>query len=185
MMRAGSALKGLDVDSRSNVWVASLHDDAAIGLRPDGTTIGTFKGGGIRGPWDVTVDGDDNRWVTNFGPVEVNTRMRHGRLSELCGVAREGCGKGARVGQPLSPDSGFRMPSAGSEVLLHDGSPLYGKGTPPSYSPMMRQTGSVIDAAGNVWSINNWKPLFDVDAGATRAATASSPFVGVAAPRSP
>jgi hypothetical protein len=185
LRHVGSALKGLDVDSKSNVWVASLHDDAAIGLRPDGTTIGAFKGGGIRGPWDVTVDGDDNLWVTNFGPVAVNTRMRHGRLSELCGVAREGCGKGVRVGDPLTPDSGFTMPSAGSQVLLQDGSPLYGKGAPPSFSPMMRQTGSVIDAAGNVWSINNWKPLFDVDASSNPGGDGILIFVGVAAPHSP
>jgi hypothetical protein len=28
---------------------------------------------------------------------------------------------------------------------------------------MMRQTDVVIDQAGNVWSINNWKPEFDTD----------------------
>ena len=70
-------------------------------------------------------------------------------------------------------------------TLLRDGSPLYGKGAPPSYSPMMRQTGSVIDAAGNVWSINNWKPLFDVDAGGNPGGDGILIFVGVAAPPSP
>jgi hypothetical protein len=50
---------------------------------------------------------------------------------------------------------------------------------------MMRQTGSVIDAAGNVWSINNWKPLFDVDAAGNPGGDGILIFVGVAAPRSP
>jgi hypothetical protein len=56
------------------------------------------------------------------------------------------------------------MPSAGSQVLLADGTPLYSTGGKPSFSPMMRQTASQIDAAGNLWTINNWKPPFDVDA---------------------
>ena len=50
------------------------------------------------------------------------------------------------------------MPSAGSEVLLANGNPLYWPDEPPSFSPMMRQTASQIDRAGNVWTINNWKP---------------------------
>ena len=37
---------------------------------------------------------------------------------------------------------------------------------------MMRTTGVNIDAAGNVWTCNNWKPNFDNDASAAiRAAT--------------
>ena len=48
-------------------------------------------------------------------------------------------------------------------MLLHNGDPLYGPGAPPSFIPMMRQTAVVIDQAGNIWSINNWKPDFDID----------------------
>ncbi len=64
----GSSLKGLAVDSRGNAWVSSLNDDSVYGIRPDGSLIGQFQGGGIIGPWDVTVDGEDNLWVSNFGP---------------------------------------------------------------------------------------------------------------------
>jgi hypothetical protein len=28
---------------------------------------------------------------------------------------------------------------------------------------MMRQTSVLIDQVGNIWSINNWKPDFDID----------------------
>lgn len=31
--------------------------------------------------------------------------------------------------------------------------------------PMMRTTGVTVDAAGNVWSCDNWKPEFTVDLG--------------------
>jgi len=56
------------------------------------------------------------------------------------------------------------VPTAGSEVLLHNGERLYGTQGPPSFIPMMRQTAMGIDQAGNLWSLNNWKPDFDIDA---------------------
>ena len=67
-----------------SLWVASLDDNAGYGSRPDGSVIGAFDGGGIYGPWDVTIDGDDNLWVANFGPIEANNTLAAGRLSKLC-----------------------------------------------------------------------------------------------------
>ena len=59
--------------------------------------------------------------------------------------------------------------SAGQQVLLHDGTPLYSKGTQgnteESYAPIMRLTSVQIDQAGNLWAINNWKPRFNTDIG--------------------
>jgi hypothetical protein len=163
----GTALKGLDVDSRGVAWVASLGkgdvDSGVYGVRPDGSLIGPFAAGGVYGPWDVTIDGHDILWVSNFGHVEVNNKLPYGRVSALCGLSTRHCG-GAETGDPLTPDTGLTMPSAGSQVLLADGTPLYGKGAKPSFSPMMRQTAQQIDAAGNLWTINNWKPPFDLDA---------------------
>jgi hypothetical protein len=86
------------------------------------------------------------------------------------------------VGEPISPSSGYTVPSAGSEVLLHNGDPLYGSGAPPSFIPMMRQTAVVIDQAGNIWSINNWKPDIDVDFGGNPGGDGIVIFVGLAAP---
>ncbi len=164
VVQVGTALKGIDVDSHGVAWVASLGDDSVYGIRPNGDKIGPFHdAGGVLGPWDVTVDGHDNLWISNFGHVEVDDRLPYGRVSALCGLSRRQCG-GAATGAPLTPGTGLTMPSAGSQVLLADGTPLYGTGGKPSFSPMMRQTASQIDAAGNLWTINNWKPPFDVDA---------------------
>lgn len=63
----------------------------------------------------------------------------------------------------------------------------------PCYIPMMRTTGLNIDAAGNVWTCNNWKPDFTNDAfGDPFAGSPSNPggdglliWVGVAAPKMP
>jgi hypothetical protein len=181
----GQSLKGLAVDSAGNAWVASLDDDSVYGVRPDGTVMGPFTGGGIVGPWGVTTDGDDNLWVANFGPMGVTNDFPDGRLSKLCGIRRAACPPRARLGDPLSPASGYTMPSGGSEVLLHDGEPLYGPGAPPSFAPMMRQTTSVIDLAGNVWTINNWKPDFAVDLTVNPGGDGILIFVGLAPPPPP
>jgi hypothetical protein len=178
----GSALKGLAVDSKGNVWVASLGEDAVYGLRPDGTVFGQFAGGGILGPWDVTIDGDDNLWISNFGQITATNIFPHGRLSKLCGSEPSACPPGKKAGDPISPNTGYPTPSAGSQVLLHNGDPLYGPGAPPSFAPMTRQTSSVIDRAGNVWTINNYKPDFTVDAVANPGGDGILIFVGLAPP---
>ncbi|HET6684103.1 MAG TPA: hypothetical protein VFG75_10440 [Gaiella sp.] len=181
----GHQLKGIAVDSQGNAWVASLGDNAIYGIRPDGSLMGPFAGGGISGPWGVTVDGEDNLWVANFGPIEANNTLAVGRLSKLCGVNRDACPPGKKLGDPISPQTGYTVLSAGSQVLLHDGEPLYGEHAPPSFIPMMRQTASVIDRAGNVWTINNYKPNFDVDATTNPGGDGILIFVGLAPPAAP
>ena len=69
----------------------------------------------------------------------------------------------ADPGLPLTPETGYTLPSAGEPVTLANGDPLYGPGAPPSFIPMTRTTGLQIDAAGNVWTCNNWKPDFTED----------------------
>ena len=176
----GQGLRGLSVDSEGDAWVASQGDSMVYALRPDGTEIGHYDGGGIDGPWDTAIDGDDNVWVANFGPLETGNTFV-GRLSKLCGVGGH-CPPGKNPGDPISPATGYTVPSAGSEVLLHNGDPLYGPGKPPSFIPMMRQTGVVIDQAGNIWSINNWKPNFDNDAILNPGGDGIIIFVGLAPP---
>lgn len=178
----GKSLKAISVDSEGNAWVASKGDNSVYGIRPDGTRIGRFSGGGIDGPWGVTVDGKDNLWVSNFGPTETGSNFTSGRLTELGGVNRAARPPGTQVGDPISPETGYTVPSAGSQVLLHNGEPLYGQGGPPSFAPLMRQTNAVIDQAGNVWTINNYKPNFDIDALSNPGGDGIIIFVGLAAP---
>ncbi len=178
----GKSLKAVSVDSEGNAWIASKGDNSVYGIRPDGTRIGRFSGGGINGPWGVTVDGKDNLWVSNFGPTKTGSNFTSGRLTELCGVNRAARPPGTQVGNPISPDTGYTVPSAGSQVLLHNGQPLYGPGSPPSFAPIMRQTNAVIDQAGNVWTINNYKPDFDIDVLSNPGGDGIIIFVGLAAP---
>jgi hypothetical protein len=181
----GQALKGLALDSQGNGWITSQGNSTIYGLRPDGTRIGQFTGGGIDGRWGIAVDGEDNLWVANFGPLQPGSNFTDGRLSELCGINRAACPPGKKLGDPISPPTGYTVPSAGQQVLLHNGDPLYGLPPAPggpSFAPMMRLTNVVIDQAGNIWALNNWKPDFDIDLCCNPGGDGVVIFVGLAAP---
>ena len=175
----GRQLRGLSVDSQGNAWVASQGNTKVYAIRPDGTEIGHFTGGGMDSPWDTAIDGEDNVWVANFGSLHLLTPPFKGRLTKLWGVNAQ---PGHSVGEPISPATGYTVPSAGSQILLHNGDPLYGQGAPPSFIPTMRQTAVVIDQAGNIWSVNNWKPDIDIDFGGNPGGDGIVIFVGLAPP---
>lgn len=156
----GKVMKGVQIDSKGNVWVGSGSDHHVYVFDANGELIGGYQGGGINGPWGIVLDGADNLWVGNFGPLEVGT-VFHGRLTQLAGVNASGY----LFGDAMTPPTGYTLPSAGCPVLLADGTPLYGEGGADCFIPMMRTTGLGVDAAGNVWTCNNWKPDFNIDIG--------------------
>jgi len=104
---------GLASDSRGYVWVANSQvvdppcpppvNPALSGggtltlLGLDGRPVRElpFKGGGLRMPWGITVDGDDNVWVGNFSGQ---------RLSKFCGTRPKTCPAGRQqTGKAISP----------------------------------------------------------------------------------
>ena len=179
----GNTLKSVVSDSQGNAWVASQGDDTVYAIAPDGQQLGAYRGGGVNGPWGLAVDGEENIWVANFGPLRVNDRFSPGRISKIAGANPAGWPAGKTMGDPLSPATGYTVVSAGAQVLLANGEPLYGSDSPlVSFTPLMRLTSVQIDAAGNVWAINNWKPAFDIDATVNPGGDGIVIFVGIAPP---
>lgn len=180
----GEGLKGFSLDSKNNAWVTSLGDSKVYAVAPDGHIIGAFDGGGVDGPWGATVDGEDNIWVADFGPLSVAPFTS--RISKLAGADPLTRPPGLNLGDPISPDTGYTVPSAGAEVLLHDGTPLYGWDGPVAYDPLQRLTATGIDRAGNLWALNNFKNKFAIDAGLVGDGNPGGDgvviFVGLAAP---
>jgi hypothetical protein len=165
----GSSNKGLVLDSEGYAWLASGGDDLVYRVNDQGTTVGAYvdptavNRGGMNAPWGITIDGDDNIWVGNFGPEKVKNDFIHTNITKLAGSNPATRPPGLSTGDPISPPTGYTLPSAGDEVLLHNGEPLYGSDGPACYTPLMRVTSVVIDRAGNLWATNNWKPIFAID----------------------
>lgn len=176
----GKAIKGLSIDSLGNVWVASQGDSKVYAMSADGVLLGGFDGGGVDGPWGVTVDGEDNIWVSDFGPLGVSGYSS--RISKLAGANPATRPPNLKLGDPISPSSGYTLPTAGSPVLLHNGTPLYGPGSLPAYDPLQRITMNAVDRAGNLWVLNNWKNRFLVDFFENPGGDGVVIFVGLAAP---
>lgn len=114
---SGGAFKrpmGIASDPQGELWVAnsgfidlpcpkSVFTEgpgaSVTHIAEDGSTT-VFTGGGMTIPWGISVDGNGNVWVANFGKQ---------RISVLCGRDDSPhCPPGARRGTPLSPDgTGF------------------------------------------------------------------------------
>jgi streptogramin lyase len=178
----GDGVKGLAIDSLGNIWAPSASESKIYALSPSGTTLGSFSGGAINGPWSVSVDGNDNVWVANFGPLRVGSNYMTASVSEFAGANPATRPSGLNMGDAISPPTGYTVPSAGSQVLLHNGTPLYGPGQPPCFCPLMRLTKVRVDGAGNVWALNNWKPNFDIDLALNPGGDGVVIFVGIAEP---
>lgn len=155
----GDRMRVIEVDSFGNAWFTSNGDNTVyVRLVSDGSIHG-FQGGGMDGPWGLAIDGEDNIWVSNFGVFAFDKVLGTGRITKFAGANPATRPAGASLGDPISPDTGYTVPTAGEQVLLANGEPLRGPGGPPSFVPMTRQTSLQIDAAGNIWTINNWKPF--------------------------
>lgn len=178
---SGSNPKGVAVDSLGNAWVASRTNSTVYAINSNGTIVGTYTGQGINGPVGVSLDAKGNVWIANFGEANISDRYS---IVQLCG-ANSSCSSGATMGTAVTPSTGYTLPSAGSQVLLNSGQPLYGAGAPPSFAPLMRLSSVNVDMAGNVWATNNWKPSAYADVNPNDANPGGDGmviFVGVAAP---
>jgi hypothetical protein len=71
-------------------------------LRPDGSeaSFSPVYGKGITGPWAVSVDGNDNIWVSNLSTASAG-------IVELCGFRTEHCPPGVHTGDAISPAGGY------------------------------------------------------------------------------
>lgn len=182
---------GNAADSKGNIWIA--NSDWLDAPCPDRSDVGPaenpsitlykgdtkepypgspFTGGGLTVPWGISVDGNDTVWVFNFGPdgVEPTPTTALTGISRFCGTDTSKCPPGMKVGDPISPATGYMSDS------------------------LERITGGQIDRSGNLWVMNNWKqnPNPDLNPGANSvviligaAAPLNTPVIGPPVPLTP
>jgi hypothetical protein len=149
---------GNAVDSRGNIWVANsdwldapcpTHGVLGTAQNPSVTLLlmntqrphprSPFTGGGLTLPWGVAVDGNDTVWAFNFGvvPPPQHTKTPPSGISHFCGVDTSKCPAGLRVGDPISPSTGYRS------------------------NAFQRITAGAVDPSGNIWITTNWRTYAD------------------------
>ena len=71
-------------------------------FRPDGTeaSFSPVYGKGITVPWAVSIDGNDNVWISNLSSASAG-------VVELCGFRTETCPPGLKPGDVISPPGGY------------------------------------------------------------------------------
>ena len=132
---------------------------------------GPFNGGGIDRPWGMTVDGEDNVWVANFGPLELGRSISQ---ADSPSFGESTLRRVTTWAIQYHRRQATRCLRQAARCYCTTASRCTVTGAPPCFIPMMRQTAVDIDQAGNIWSINNWKPDFDIDTvGRIQAAMAS------------
>lgn len=138
----------ISVSPSGYVYVGALMTDRIVVLDSDLNEKPEIKPDTMFAPWGVTIDSKEIMYICNFAT---------------------GQGKGT-YGITIidlndtSKSDFMTLPSGGSPVTLANGQPLYGNfPVPPSYEPLMKVTSTNIDAAGNLWAMNNWKPDVQVD----------------------
>jgi hypothetical protein len=189
-----------------DTFVTGSESNTVAVLGPDGAPVAgsPVPGGGLNRPLGVAADSGNNAWVANSGLIDlpcplVDTTVSAGsitfipdgalgspvnftgggitipwgittdgddnvwvanfggkRLSQFCGTNTAACPPGFTAGQAISPA-------------------ITGYG----FDGLVRNTGVVVDQAGNVWLANNWKevPIQTNPGGYELVA-----FVGMAAP---
>jgi sugar lactone lactonase YvrE len=71
-------------------------------LKPDGSeaSISPIYGKGLYGPWAVSIDGNDNVWISNLASASAG-------IVHLCGFRTEHCPPGMKTGDAISPPGGY------------------------------------------------------------------------------
>ena len=175
--------RGLDVDSNGNIYVASFLQNSVLKFDNNLNLLATYTSPNS-GPWGITIDSAGYIWVARFMSYLSTPATATFGLSKLVDN-----GNITLVGT-------FQLPSGGAPVQLATGQTLLNSAGAPVMAPLMRQTYASADAAGNVYSTNNWKPDIFVDVGTIlypNGTTASIPanpggdgiiiFVGAGSPR--
>jgi hypothetical protein len=131
------------------------------------------------------VDGQDNLWVANFGPLQPRSNFTDGRISELCGINRAACPPGKKLGDPISPPTGYTVPSAGQQVFAAQRRPVV-RSTTSTGRPQLRPNDASNECSDRPgwqhWALNNWKPDFDIDLCCNPGGDGVVIFVDLAAP---
>ncbi len=164
-----------------SVFVVGITSSRVVQLEKDlSRVVATFEKN-VFAPWGIVFDREGTMYLANF--AQEKGRAANGTL-DMQGPY------GVTVIRDLDAETAqiMTLPTGGEGVTLANGQPLYGTIEGPdgerlqSWEPLMRLTSTNIDAAGNLWAMNNWKPSAKVDVALNPGGDGVVIFIGVAEP---
>lgn len=175
-VRGFENFRQISVSPAGYIYVGALMTDRIVVLNSDLKEQTEIKPDTMFAPWGVTIDNKGIMYICNFAT---------GQGKGTYGITIMNL-------NDTSKSDFMTLPSGGSPVTLANGQPLYGNfPVPPCYDPLMKVTSTNIDAAGNLWAMNNWKPDVQIDVeGDPEVDLSANPggdgvvvFLGVATPQ--
>ncbi len=172
-------LRQVAINEAGDIFVVAITSSRVIHFDKDLNYKGEFTKN-INAPWGIKIDKQGTMFIANFGHEK--NRMP-GNTLDMEGPF------GVTVIRDYDDSTSELMtvPTAGAPVMLQNGLPLYGSEVINgehlvSYQPIMRLTSTNIDAAGNLWAMNNWKPSAVVDVKDNPGGDGVVIYIGVAEP---
>ena len=101
-LRGENAFARVLVDSWTSQKPGYESGGSITVFRPDGSqaSFSPVSGKGITAPWAISVDGNDNVWISNLATASAG-------IVQLCGFRTEHCPPGAKTGDAISPPGGY------------------------------------------------------------------------------
>lgn len=172
-------LRQVTTNAAGDVFVVAISSSRVIHFDKDLNYKGEFTQN-INAPWGIKIDKQGTMFIANFGHEK---NRKPGNTLDMEGPF------GVTIIRDYDDSTGQLMtvPTAGAPVMLRNGWPLYGNEVIAgkqlvSYQPIMRLTSTNIDAAGNLWAMNNWKPSAVVDVKDNPGGDGVVIYIGVAEP---
>ncbi|GGM95059.1 hypothetical protein GCM10010967_30550 [Dyadobacter beijingensis] len=171
------------VNAQNEIFVGGVTSSRVVKLDSSLQNVLKVFTKNVNAAWGVRMDKAGVLYVANFA-------QEKGRNSAIDSFDMHGpFGVTVIYNEDESTSHLMTVPTGGSGVTLANGQPLYGsqegplgRTFKPCYEPIMRLTSTNVDAAGNVWAMNNWKPSVYVDIKDNPGGDGVVIFVGVAEP---
>lgn len=161
------AFRQINLNRKGEIFVAGAISNRIVKLDNNLNKLKTFTHL-LSAPWGINFDAEGTIFASNFSKEPESGQPRPNGVTV---IRNEDDGSSQLM----------TLPSGGEAVILANGKPLYGNEGLPCYDPLMRLTATQTDCVGNLWAMNNWKPVAPIDLTSNPGGDGIVIFIGVSA----
>jgi hypothetical protein len=159
------------IDSIGNVWVPGYVNNTLTEFDTTGKILSGkngFTGGGLNLPYSIAIDGRDNPWVINFGPVNASTVSKFSPVGASLTSTPYPCATACFFPAFDAAQNLWISGSDRTTVLAPDGSVL------KKFTTSGFDSGIAVNSAGIAWTIGQPRSLYRMTLPATLSTTSET-----------